>query len=151
MDIIPRLAYYVYMTDITPGDVTQQGTSNKAFYDDERKNPVAQVDTDGGPRDARMEIGPGFYTSPMPGERVQCLEEGEALYGIGGTNQAAMAEISPEQGERGVFVVNAAGEIAGIVKLKTDGTLRMENTSGDFEIQPDGTVLINGGNLKVLP
>lgn len=112
--------------EMTFGDVTQQGTTNLDFDDDERPNPIAQIDTDGGTRNARMEIGPGFYTAPVPDERIHCVEYEDALYGIGGTNAAALEKLSPQQGERGAYAVDSDGNVRAFLRLRSDGSLLLE-------------------------
>jgi hypothetical protein len=158
MDIIARSQYNVHMDDFTIGDTTQQGTTNAAFQDDDRKNPVVQIETDVGPRTARMEIAPGFYSSPVSGERVHAVEFDGALYGVGGTNVDAVEKLSPAAGERGAFCVDDDGEIVAHVRLRKDGTVyvnakgpvTLENGKGKIEILQDGEVSINNGNLRVL-
>ena len=139
------------LTDIIPGDVTDQGTTNTAFDDDERANPVTQMETDGGPRPVRMELGPGFYAAPVPGERVHGVEYDGAVYGIGGTNVPAVESIAPAQGDRGMYAVDASGAVVAHIQLTGDGGVTVSNNSGDFTLQANGEVSINDGNLRVLP
>lgn len=139
------------LTDIIPGDVTEQGTTNTTFDDDGRTNPVTQMDTDGGARPVRMEIGPGFYAAPVPGERIHAVEYDGALYGVGGTNVAALQQIAPAQGARGMYAVDSDGNIVAHIQLAQDGSVTVSNDNGDISLAVDGEVSINGGNLRVLP
>ena len=139
------------MTELIPGDTTKQGTSNQTFDDDDRRNPVAQVETDGGVRNTRMEMAPGFYTAPVPGERVHSIEEDGVLYGIGGTNADALASLQPTQGDRGCYAVDGNGEIVAHLRLRGDGSFLLTTENADITIEPSGLVSINGGNLTVDP
>lgn len=151
MDNIIIKRYHVYMDDLLPGDVTEQGTRNTAFKDDDRTNPVAQTDGVGGTRNMRMEIGPGFYSSPVPGERLQGVEQDGGMYCIGGTNVDAVEKIAPSRGQRGMYCVNADGDIVAHISMTSEGTVTVQTEAADISILESGEISMNGGNLRVLP
>lgn len=91
----------------------------------------------------------GADCPPLPDDYVITVES----QGTGETVAVGVVDghnaLSALPGERRTYARNAAGEIVVTFHEKRDGSARLSNASGHFELQADGEVNING--VRITP
>jgi len=92
----------------------------------------------------------GDDSPPLPGDYAVTVSvpggNGEVVAGYLDPDNAGVAE----GGERRLYSRDAERAIKATVWLRADGSVRVENDSGYWELGKDGTVDVND-NLEVLP
>ena len=137
--------------DIILGNVTEQQTETKEFQDQKIKTLVSQVKVKTGVRNAQLNFAVGFASAPVKSDRLLVTEVGSGLFAVGGATQGIEEELNLAPGERAIFSTDEDGALKTVMKLSNDGSSFMSNDNGSYELKANGTFLVNGGNLEVLP
>lgn len=139
------------MNHVSLAKVTAQGTATKLFYDLEVKTLVTQCSGRGKAREAQVNFGVGFLSSPVESDNLLVTEIRSALYAIGGTTAKIQETVALKPGERFIYSTDAAGNVKGWGRFNNDGSVEVENENGNYKMQADGEFNVNDDNLKVLP
>jgi hypothetical protein len=139
------------MTKNYLADVTKQQTTTKEFYDMDVKTLVSQCSAPDGTREAQINFAIGYAASPVESDRLVVTEIGSALYAIGGNTAKIQEALGMQPGDRVLFSTDTDGNITCKMHMYADGSSKMSNDNGNFELKADGEVNINDGNFRVLP
>jgi hypothetical protein len=139
------------MTKNYLADVTNQQSSTRKFYDMDVKTLVAQCSPPTGTREAQINFAVGYAAAPVKSDRLIVTEIGSALYAIGGNTAAIQEALGMQPGDRVLFSTDTDGNITCKMHMYADGSCKMSNDNGNFELKADGELNINNGNFRVLP
>lgn len=105
----------------------------------------AVIDPGGGANlSAQHFSSPGDDARPLPGDYVATAPS------PGTGNEHAVGYIDPanpgiaEAGEKRIYSRGDDGAVIAVVWLKNDGTIVIENDSGEIQLEPGGKIVLNG-------
>jgi hypothetical protein len=93
---------------------------------------------------------PNEDSAPLPGDfELVIKQRGTGRYAVVGYADTVNAKKS-EGGEKRLFSRNAGGTEVAELWLKNDGSIRLSNAFGYFELKPDGSVESNGAKITLI-
>jgi hypothetical protein len=113
--------------------------------EDEAHVSEVKADPGGGANLTARHFGaPGDDSHPLPGDLVAVQEsvESGSAQAVGYLDPNNEPEAGP--GERRLYSRDGDGAVAAVIWLKANGTLVIQNGSGQVELAPGGDVTING-------